>query len=174
VTASANGDLMSVLAALQLGGPGDVLVVAAGTTDLAVAGELFCTEAARRGMTGVVIDGLCRDSALLVRLGLPVYSRGTTPRAPGANAVPVVQVPIMIGDIDVRPGDLILGDDDGIVVGSDAEFESAIDGAEAIQIREKALRVSIEQGDSLFDSLNFAEHAERLRAGLDSALVFDA
>ena len=62
VTASADGDLMSVLAALQVGEPGDVLVVSAGAADLAVAGELFCTEAARRGMTGVVIDGLCRDT----------------------------------------------------------------------------------------------------------------
>ncbi len=174
VTAEANGDLMSVLEALHLGGAGDVLVVSAGAPDLAVAGELFCTEAARRGMTGVVIDGLCRDSALLARLGLPVYSRGTTPRAPGAKAVPVVQVPVRIGDIDVRPGDLVLGDDDGIVVGSEAEFEAAVDAAEAIQTREKALRSSIELGRSLFDSLNFAEHAERLRAGVDSALTFDA
>lgn len=173
VTAVANGDLMSVLAALESGGAGDVLVVAAGVPDLAVAGELFCTEALRRGMTGVVIDGLCRDSAHLVRLGLPVYSRGTTPRAPGANSVPVVQVPIVIGDVEVRPGDLMLGDDDGIVVGSEAEFESAIDQAEAIQVREKALRASIEQGQSLFDSLNFAEHADRLRGGLESALRFE-
>jgi len=174
VTAEANGDLMSVLAALHIGGAGDVLVVSAGTADLAVAGELFCTEAARRGMTGVVIDGLCRDSALLVRLGLPVYSRGTTPRAPGAYAVPVVQVPVRIGEVDVRPGDVVLGDDDGIVVGSEAEFEAAVDAAEAIQTREKALRAAIEQGRSLFDSLNFEEHAERLRAGVDSALAFDA
>jgi regulator of RNase E activity RraA len=174
VTAEANGDLMSVLAALHICGAGDVLVVSAGTADLAVAGELFCTEAARRGMTGVVIDGLCRDSALLVRLGLPVYSRGTTPRAPGANAVPVMQVPVRIGEVEVRPGDVVLGDDDGIVVGSEAEFEAAVDAAEAIQTREKALRSAIEQGQSLFDSLNFGEHAERLRAGVESALTFDA
>ena len=173
VTASANGDLMSVIGALELGGADDVLVVSAGVADLAVAGELFCTEAARRGMTGIVIDGLCRDSSLLVQLGLPVYSRGTTPRAPAANGIPVVQVPIVIGDVEVRPGDLILGDDDGIVVGSASEFESAIDAAEAIQVREKALRSAIEQGHSLFDSLNFAEHADRLRAGADSALRFE-
>jgi 4-hydroxy-4-methyl-2-oxoglutarate aldolase len=129
--------------------------------------------AAGQRMVGRVVDGLCRDSAQLVRLGLPVYSRGTTPRAPGAKAVPVVQVPIRIGAADVRPGDVILGDDDGILVGSVAEFEAAVDAAEAIQTREKALRSSIEQGQSLFDSLNFAEHAERLRAGLDSALTFN-
>ena len=85
----------------------------------------------------------------------------------------MVQVAIRIGAVDVRPGDLILGDDDGIVVGSEAEFEAAVDAAEAIQTREKALRSSIEQGQSLFDSLNFTEHTERLRAGLDSALTFN-
>ncbi len=172
VTAEADGDLMSVLGALQLGGCGDVLVVSAGAPEVAVAGELFCTEAARRGMTGVVIDGLCRDSALLVRLGLPVYARGTTPFAPGAKAIPVVQVPLRIGDVVIRPGDVILGDDDGIVAGSEAEFEAAVGAAEAIQTREKAFRSSIEHGQALFDSLNFADHAELLQAGLDSALIF--
>src|SRR5215207_1502291 len=62
VTVQANGDLMSVLGGLERGGWGDVLVVSAGVADLAVAGELFCTEALRRGMAAVVIDGLCRDT----------------------------------------------------------------------------------------------------------------
>lgn len=173
VTAAARGDLMSVIGALELGTANDVLVVSAGVDDLAVAGELFCTEAARRDMAGVVIDGLCRDSAMVARLGMPVYSRGVTPRAAPAQMVPVVQVPVMIGDVEVRPGDLMLGDDDGIVVGSHAEFESALDEAEAIQVREKALRISIENGRSLLDALNFAEHAERLREGVDSRLTFE-
>ncbi len=173
VTAAARGDLMSVIGALELGTANDVLVVSAGVDDLAVAGELFCTEAARRDMAGVVIDGLCRDSAMVARLGMPVYSRGVTPRAAPAQMVPVVQVPVMIGDVEVRPGDLMLGDDDGIVVGSEAEFESALDEAEAIQVREKALRISIENGRSLLDALNFVEHAERLREGVDSRLTFE-
>ncbi len=173
VTAAARGDLMSVIGALELGTANDVLVVSAGVDDLAVAGELFCTEAARRDMAGVVIDGLCRDSAMVARLGMPVYSRGVTPRAAPAQMVPVVQVPVVIGDVEVRPGDLMLGDDDGIVVGSEAEFESALDDAEAIQVREKALRISIENGRSLLDALNFVEHAERLREGVDSRLTFE-
>lgn len=173
VTAAARGDLMSVIGALEVGTANDVLVVSAGVDDLAVAGELFCTEAARRDMAGVVIDGLCRDSAMVARLGMPVYSRGVTPRAAPAQMVPVVQVPVMIGDVEVRPGDLMLGDDDGIVVGSQAEFESALDEAEAIQVREKALRMSIENGRSLLDALNFVDHAERLREGVDSRLTFE-
>ena len=173
VTAAANGDLMSVIGGLELGGADDVLVISAGIDHQAVAGELFGTEAFRRGMSGIVIDGLCRDTAALVRLRMPVYSRGSVPKAPPAVQVPEVQVPLTIGDVEVRPGDLLVGDDDGIVVGSVAEFEAAVDGAEAIQTREKALRISIEGGYSLFEALNFTEHADRLRAGLDSRLTFE-
>ena len=173
VTAVANGDLMSVIGALEIGGPGDVLVVSAGEFDQAVSGELFGTEAFRRGMAGVVIDGLSRDSAALRKLGMPFYSRGVTPKAPPALAVPEIQVPLLIGDVEVLPGDILVGDDDGIIVGTVAEFEAIVDAAEAIQTREKALRISIENGYSLFDALNFAEHRERLIAGLDSKLTFE-
>ena len=173
VTAVANGDLMSVIGALEIGGTGDVLVVSAGTFDQAVSGELFGTEAFRRGMSGVVIDGLSRDSAALRKLGMPFYSRGITPKAPPAMSVPEIQVPLLIGDVEVLPGDILVGDDDGIIVGTVAEFEAIVDAAEAIQTREKALRISIENGYSLFDSLNFAEHKQRLIAGLDSKLTFE-
>lgn len=172
VTAVANGDLMSVIGALEMGGIGDVLVVSAGEFDEAVAGELFGTEAFRRGMSGVVIDGLSRDSAALRKLGMPFYSRGVTPKAPPALAVPEIQVPLLIGDVEILPGDILVGDDDGIIVGTIAEFEAIVDAAEAIQTREKALRISIENGFSLFDTLNFAEHTQRLIAGVESKLTF--
>ena len=74
VTAKANDDLMSVIGALAVAGPNDVLVVAAGVAGLAVSGELFGTEAFRRGLAGVVIDGFSRDTAALRQLGLPFYS----------------------------------------------------------------------------------------------------
>lgn len=172
ITADAGGDLMGVLAGLRLGGPGDVLVVAAGVADQAVAGELFATEATRRGMAGIVLDGLCRDSRTLAALELSMYARGTSPRAAPARAVPVVQVPIRIGDVEVRPGDVLLGDDDGIVVADDGELAAAIDAAEAIQFREEKLQTSIAAGRSLFDALNFDEHQAALRAGRDSRLTF--
>lgn len=173
VTANADDDLMSVIGALQVAGPGDVLVVAAGVDGHAVAGELFGTEAFRRGLAGVVIDGMSRDTAALRRLGLPFYSRGVTPKAPGARKVPQVQLPVVIGGVEVRPGDLVVGDDDGIIVGSAADFAAIVDAAEAIQTREKALRISIENGFSLFDAMNFTEHADRLRAGQESTLKFE-
>ena len=173
VTATANGDLMSVIAALEISGDGDVLVVSSADSGGAVSGELFGTEAFRRGMAGVVIDGWSRDSAALRRLGLPFYSRGVTPKAPPAVKVPEIQTTVTIGDVEVHPGDILVGDDDGIIVGTVAEFDAIVDAAEAIQTREKALRISIENGYSLFDTLNFTEHRDRLIAGVPSKLTFE-
>jgi 4-hydroxy-4-methyl-2-oxoglutarate aldolase len=171
VTVDAREDLMPVLAGLAQAGPGDVLVIA-GHPDHAVAGELFATEAVRRGLAGFVIDGRCRDSRVLASLDLPVFARGVAPSACPARALPVTQVPLVIGDVTVRPGDLVLGDDDGLVVGSEDEVREAIDGAEVIQRREAALRASIEAGESLFDHLNVDEHVAALRDGRDSKLTF--
>jgi 4-hydroxy-4-methyl-2-oxoglutarate aldolase len=95
------------------------------------------TEAFRRGLAGVVIDGMSRDTAALRRLGLPVYSLGVTPKAPPAARVPDIQRPVSIGGVEIHPGDLLVGDDDGVIVGTTADFTAIIDAAEAIQIRDK-------------------------------------
>ena len=96
-----------------------------------------------------------------------------TPKAPAAAKVPEVQVPVLIGEVHVQPGDFVVGDDDGIIVGSASEFAAIVDAAEAIQSREKALRIAIEGGFSLFDAMNFTEHAADLRAGRPSRLIFE-
>ena len=171
LTVDAHDDLMPIIAGLHQAGPGDVLVVA-GNDQHAVAGELFATEALRRGVAGIVIDGRCRDSRTLARLDLPVYARGVAPTACPARAVPVVQVPLQIGGVDVRPGDLVLGDDDGIVVADTDELAGVLDAAETIQRREEALQTAIAAGASLFDHLNYDEHLAALKAGRASRLAF--
>ncbi|MEA2123897.1 MAG: 4-hydroxy-4-methyl-2-oxoglutarate aldolase [Solirubrobacteraceae bacterium] len=171
LTADTGEDLMSVLGALRQAGPGDVLVVSAGG-EHAVLGELFATESLRRGVTGVVIDGLCRDSRTLAELDLPVYARGVAPSAYPARGVPNVGVPIAIDGVEVRPGDVVLGDDDGVVVAGEEEVLAVLDAAEAIQRREEALRAAITSGASLFDSLNYDEHVAAVRDGGASKLEF--
>ncbi len=172
VTVQANGDLISVLAGLQLSQPGDVLVIAAGVEDLAVAGELFGTEAVRRGLSGMVIDGLCRDTDTLARLSIPVFARGATPKAAPSQGVPDVHVSITIGGVEVNPGDLVISDDDGIVVGTDAEIGAAIDAAERIHAAEANILAALADGIPLFNKLNFEEHVARRREGQESALTF--
>jgi 4-hydroxy-4-methyl-2-oxoglutarate aldolase len=171
VTVAASADLLPVLAGLEQCGAGDILVVDSGTTEYAVLGELFATEAIRRQMAGIVVYGLCRDTATLGQLPLPIYALGTTPRAAAATQAPLTQQPVRLGDAEVRPGDILVGDDDGIVVLSQAELDAALAAAEEIQRREGAIRAAIQDGTSLFEQLNFAEHVAALRAGLPSSLA---
>jgi 4-hydroxy-4-methyl-2-oxoglutarate aldolase len=172
VTVAPSGDLVSVLAGLEQCEAGDILVIDAGTTDHAVLGELFATEAMRRKMAGIVIYGLCRDSATLAQLPLPIYALGTMPRAAGATLPPSTQGPVRLGDAEVHPGDILVGDNDGIVVVSDAELDAALETAEAIQRREGTILSAIQGGRSLFEQLNFTEHLENLQSGRPSSLTF--
>jgi 4-hydroxy-4-methyl-2-oxoglutarate aldolase len=172
VTVAAFGDLVPVLAGLEQCGADDILVVDAGTTEHAVLGELFATEAMRREMAGIVVYGLCRDTATLAQLPLPIYALGTIPRAAGATLISVTQQRIRLGDVEVNPGDILLGDDDGIVIVSDTELNEALETAEAIQRREGTIRSAIQGGTSLFEQLNFSEHLENLQSGRPSSLRF--
>jgi len=171
VTVDARSDLMSTIAAIKASGPGDVLVISAGDNERGAAGELFATEAQRRGVAGFVIDGRSRDTAVVAELDMPVFSRGFAPNAPGARKVPRIQVPITIGDVEVQPGDIVLGDVDGIVVGPPAAVEAALEKAEAIQARERRLQAAIQGGRSLFEAMNFDEHVAALEAGEESRLA---
>ena len=171
VTVDAQGDLVPVIVGLRSAEPGDVLLVA-GDAERAVAGELFATEALRRGLAGLVIHGLCRDSRTLRATDLPVFASGVSPRACPARGLPSVGVTLTLGDVEVHPGDLVLADDNGVVVGSADEIAAAIVGAEAVQTREEALRAAIEAGESLFDHLNVDAHVAALREGRETRLTF--
>src|SRR5215212_5080226 len=88
LTVVAEDDHLPVFSALAEAQAGQVLVIATGGGRRAVLGELFATEARRRGLAGVVIDGLCRDVQGLRALGLPVFARGTVPASGGTVARP--------------------------------------------------------------------------------------
>jgi 4-hydroxy-4-methyl-2-oxoglutarate aldolase len=171
VTVAAHDDLMPVLDGLARAGAGDVLVVEGGS-ERALAGELFGNEALRRGMAGIVIDGYCRDTNELRELALPFYARGFLPRAAPAKAVPGEPGVVRCGGVLVAPGDVLVGDDDGIVVGSAEELAAVLDAAEALQRTEAGMLASIRSGASLFERLDYDEHLARLRAGEKSSLRF--
>ena len=172
VTVAAADDLMPVLDGLARAGAGDVLVVDGGGSPRALAGELFGSEAQRRGLAGIVIDGACRDTNQLRELPLPFYSRGLSPRAAGAQAVPGEPGAVRCGGVDVAPGDVLVGDDDGIVVGTADELAAVLDAAEALQATEASMLAAIQGGESLFSRLDYEQHLARLQAGEESALQF--
>lgn len=171
ITVDASDGLLSMVAGIKIAVAGDVLVVR-GSKSGAVSGELFATEAHRIGVTGIVIDGYCRDRSVLLEIDLPVYARGSKPSAPGTSALPVIQIPLDIDGVSVEPGDYLVGDSDGIVVGSIKEFLAVIDRAEEIENFEAELRAKILSGSSLLDHMNYDEHLAALHSGQESKLNF--
>lgn len=106
--------------AIDLANVGDVLVVAAGgATDFACFGDGTAKRMKIKGMAGAVIDGAIRDSAGIKDLDFPTFAKGVTPKNhhyPLASEYGAVNVPVVCGGILVNPGDLIIGDDDGVIV----------------------------------------------------------
>lgn len=112
------GDNLMVHKSLDIAQPGDVLVVdASGSAMTAVLGDLVSTKARHRGIAGVVVDGLIRDLPAILALGdFPVFARGVTPIGPLHRGPGEVNFPISAGGIVVHPGDVIVGDLNGVVV----------------------------------------------------------
>jgi 4-hydroxy-4-methyl-2-oxoglutarate aldolase len=173
-TLLADDDHLPVFSALAEAAPGDVLVIVAGGGSVAVLGELFATEARRRGLAGVVIDGLCRDVAGLRRNGLPVFARGTIPRSGSTVARPVLNAPVRCGGVDVAPGDIVFGDDDGVAIAPAERFEAALEVAEHIGRSERAMLAAVRRDEATLHELtNWAEHVAALDRGDESSLRFE-
>lgn len=172
VTVVADGDLLGMVAALDRAPRGSVLVVDAHGSPLAASGELFANEARRRGLAGIVIDGWCRDRRGLHRAGLPVFARGSFPMAGTMAGPPVVDGPVTCGGIDVRPGDVVFGDDDGLIVAPAERLAAALARAEEIERTEAAVVAAMECGEGFYDLSNAAEHLRAVAAGNPSTFTF--
>jgi RraA family protein len=169
-TVSCKDDFLTVLDALSLAEPGQILVVDAMGSSKAVSGGMFGTEARRRKLAGIVVDGAVRDSEVLRGLSLPVYSRFTNPMAGTAKELFDQQIPITCGGVEVRPGEILFGDCDGIVVGSEEEFEDVMPAAEEVDRKEAAVFDAMAAGRSLLEMVNLEEHVAAIREGRESQL----
>lgn len=111
------GDNLFLHQALDMAQPGDIIVVDGGTgQNRSFAGEIMMTFAQKKGLAGVVVDGCLRDWDGLENLTMPVYSAGITPQGPYKNGPGEVNTPVCCGGQVVFPGDILVGDRDGIVV----------------------------------------------------------
>src|SRR3954471_3237769 len=133
----AEDDHLPVLSAVAEAAPGDVLVIATNGGTRAVFGELFATEARRRGLAGIVADGLCRDLRGLRAIGLPVFARGTTPRSGTTVSRAPFGTTISCGGVEVSSGDIVFGDDDGLLIAAADRIAAALDTAETIARAER-------------------------------------
>lgn len=121
------GDNLVIQKAIEMAEPGDVLVMnAGGTTTQAPVGEIIVRNCIRKGIVGLIIDGAVRDTDILPTLPIPVYAKGVTHRGCYKNGPGEINVPIACGGIIVRPGDLVIGDSDGIMVVPYEEAENLL------------------------------------------------
>ena len=171
-TVVAEDDHIPVMASLAEAAPGDVLVIATKGGTRAVFGELFATEARRRGLAGIVADGFCRDLRGLRQIGLPVFARGTTPRSGTTVSRAALGTTIVCGGVEVSPGDIVFGDDDGVLIADAQRIAAALDTAELIARSERAILAAQARGEALHVLTNHDEHVAALDRGEASALAF--
>lgn len=111
------GDNLMIHAALALARPGDVIVVdGKGDLGAALMGEIMSQQAVALGVAAVVIDGAVRDSEAIRQLGFPMFAAGLNPNGPTKNVPGRLNHPVSVGGVTVRPGDLVVGDADGVTV----------------------------------------------------------
>lgn len=111
------GDNLAVLKAIREAKPGDILVVdSKGDQYRAIAGDFVAGMAQTLGIGGIVVDGVIRDIVEIKQLDFPVFSKGTAVAASGKAGVGEINVPISCGGTAVNPGDILVGDADGVVV----------------------------------------------------------
>ena len=111
------GDNLMIHAALALAQPGDVILVdGKGDLGSALMGEIMSQQAAALGVAAVVVDGAVRDSEAIRELGFPMFAAGLNPNGPTKSVAGRLNHPISIGGVTVHPGDLVVGDADGVTV----------------------------------------------------------
>jgi RraA family protein len=136
------GDNLMIHTAITLAQPGDVLVIdGKGDRSCALMGSIMINACKKLGLAGVVIDAAVRDTEELRELGFPVYAVGANPNGPTKFVPGRINWPISCGGIAVNPGDLIVGDADGVVV-VEREKAPALLGAAAKKVAEERARIA--------------------------------
>ncbi|WP_422448170.1 MULTISPECIES: RraA family protein [unclassified Endozoicomonas] len=171
-TVNCHNDFLTVIKSIQEAQSGDVMVIETQGSVLAVAGELLSTEAMRKGVAGFVIDGAFRDTASVRAMNFPVYAHTFTPMSGTSKRIFHTREVVECGGVEVRPGEIIFGDDDGVLVLSLEEAAHLIPVAEEIKARDERVLARLQEGVSLYDLINFDEHWQKIEAGEKSELTF--
>ncbi|MBI5276152.1 MAG: 4-carboxy-4-hydroxy-2-oxoadipate aldolase/oxaloacetate decarboxylase [Burkholderiales bacterium] len=155
---SPGGDNLWLHRAIYVAQPGDVLVVhVSGEYDFGYWGEIMSCAAHARGLGGLVIDGCVRDGAVLAGVGLPVFARGLCIRGTGKDhgARGWINHPTLFGNLTVNPGDLVVGDTDGVVAIPRERAAEVVAAAQQRQAREAAILERLRGGERTLEVYNF-------------------
>jgi 3-hexulose-6-phosphate synthase / 6-phospho-3-hexuloisomerase len=152
-----NGDWAKPVQAIDLAGPGDVLVIDVNGGMDAVWGELATHSCVRKGIAGVVIDGAIRDVDAIRALKFPAFARHVVPNAGDPKGFGEMQVQVLCGGQKVRPGDWVVGDDSGVVVVPQEEAHEVANRAVEVKEQEDRLREEIAKGSTLSERLKLKQ-----------------
>jgi 4-hydroxy-4-methyl-2-oxoglutarate aldolase len=135
--------------ALQIAQPGDIIVAdTGGYPDAGYFGDLMATSAMARQVGGLAIDGSIRDCADIIEMGFPIFCRGRCMRGTAKDTLGSVNHTIVFGDVVVHPGDLVVGDDDGIVIVAQSKLDEVLAATHTRIEKEKDKRAVLKKGVS--------------------------
>jgi RraA family protein len=158
------GDNLAIHRAFDFCRPGDVLVIdGGGELSQALMGDIMASYAESLGVQGLVIDGAIRDVGAIRQRDFPVYARGVTHRGPYKNGPGEINVPVTVGRMVVNPGDIVVGDEDGLLAIAPGDVDSVIAGARKQGAKEAAALQSIAEGR--FDRAWVRTHLDRMMNG---------
>lgn len=150
------GDNLALHKAM-LTAPVDSVIVAdfGGYTKGGHFGEIMATGCMVRGIRGLVIDGTIRDARDIAKLGFPVFSKGSCPNGTVKETVGQLEIPVVVGGVAVKTGDLIVGDIDGVVVIKKEKILEVLEAAEAIAHKEDEIAARLRKGETTVDIYQF-------------------
>ncbi|WP_424005061.1 RraA family protein (plasmid) [Haloarcula salina] len=157
------GDNLIIHKAITMAEPGDVLVIDCdGYTDTGHVGELMCKSCQVNNLAGLVIDGAYRDSREIAEMEFPVYGRGTNPQGPLKQDPGSVNVTVSVGGVSVDPGDIVVGDDDGLAVIPGSGAAEVLERSREKLDAEDTVRAELVEGEYLFELNGYDELFEDL------------
>ena len=140
-------DNLAAWAALEIAKPGDIiLITTGGHLASSVVGDLYVGMAKNAGVAGIVTDGVVRDLPGINDAGIPVFARGISPNSPWKNGPGRVGLPIAIGGVNVNAGDVVVGDQDGVVIVARQTAPAVTDGLKAVLAKERKMEASVKAG----------------------------
>jgi 4-hydroxy-4-methyl-2-oxoglutarate aldolase len=156
---AANGGGLIPHVALYVAQAGDVLVLSNGPqeTDSALCGGNGGLDAKAKGVAGAVCDGAVRDVTALREMGFPTWGKSVTAAHGGKHGVGWVNKPVSCGGVIVKPGDIIVADDDGVIAFSPGHAEFVVKEVGRVQERDVMVRERIANGERIFEMANFGE-----------------
>lgn len=143
-----SGDNLMLHKAIEMAQPGDVLLISAGGAERAYCGELMMMDCRNHGFAGCAVDGYIRDIDEISRMDFPVFARGVTPQGPYKNGPGEINVPIAFGGQVVFPGDIVVGDTDGMIFVRPSEAEDILAKAWGQHAKENELHAQYDQGST--------------------------